>query len=89
MTYEELRARETKLADELQAIRREIAKAEEVKAINLLGIAIKSLEDVEDILMNPECDFEVYCEECNENFDTYISLADVIQALKDLREGVR
>ena len=89
MTYEELRARETKLADELQAIRREIAKAEEVKAINLLGIAIKSLEDVEDILMNPECAFEVYCEECNENFDTYISLADVIQSLKDLREGVR
>ena len=89
MTYEELRAREMKLADELQAIRKEIAKAEEVKAINLLGIAIKSLEDVEDILSNPDCDFEVYCEECNENFDTYISLADVIQSLRDLREGVR
>ena len=73
-------------AEELQAVRREIAKAEEVKAINLLGIAIKSLEDVEDIFTNLECDFEVYCEECNENFDTYISLADVIQSLRDLRE---
>jgi len=89
MTYEELKAKEVKLADELQAVRREIAKAEEVKAINLLGIAIKSLEDVEDILINAECDFEVYCEECNENFDTYISLADVIQSLRVLREKVK
>lgn len=89
MTYEELRAKEMKLDDELQAVRREIAKAEELKAINLLGIAIKSLEDVEDILTNPECDFEVYCEECNENFDTYVSLADVVQSLRDLREKVK
>lgn len=89
MNYEELKAREIKLADELQAVRKEIAKAEEVKAINLLGIAIKSLEDVENILTNSECDFEVYCEECQESFDTYISLADIIQSLRDLREGVR
>ena len=89
MNYEELKAREIKLADELQAVRKEIAKAEEVKAINLLGIAIKSLEDVENILTNSKCDFEVYCEECQESFDTYISLADIIQSLRDLREGVR
>lgn len=89
MTYEELKAKETKLADELQAVRQEIAKAEEVKAINLLGIAIKTLEDVEDILTYPDCEFEVYCEECCENFDTFVPLADVIQSLRFLREKVR
>jgi hypothetical protein len=89
MNYEELRVKEMKLAEELKAVREELAKAEQTKAVNLLGVAIKSLEDVDSILLSPDCDFEVYCEECEAEFDTRVSLADVIQSLKDLREGVR
>lgn len=89
MTYEELKAEELRLAEKLSQVRKEIAQAEEVKAINLLGIAIKSLEEAEDILANPDCYFEVYCEECETEFDTQVSLADIIQSLRDLREGVR
>ena len=43
MNYEELREKEMKLAEELKKVREELAKAERTKAINLLGVAIKSL----------------------------------------------
>lgn len=89
MNYEELKEKEMKLAEELKKVREELAKAEQTKAINLLGVAIKSLEDVDNILLSPDCYFEVYCEECKTEFDTQIMLADIIQSLKDLREGVR
>ena len=85
MNYEELREKEMKLAEELKKVREELAKAERTKAINLLGVAIKSLEDADSILLNPDCSFEVYCNECDIEFDTQISLADVIQSLRDLR----
>lgn len=85
MNYEELREKEMKLAEELKKVREELAKAERTKAINLLGVAIKSLEDADSILLNPDCYFEVYCNECDMEFDTQISLADVIQSLRDLR----
>lgn len=84
MNYEELREKEMKLAEELKAVREELAKAERTKAINLLKIAIKSLEEVDSILLNPDCCFEVYCNECDMKFDAYISLEDVIQSLRDL-----
>lgn len=87
MNYEELREKEMKLAEELKAVREELAKAERTKAINLLKIAIKSLEDVDSILLGTECYFEVWCDECEQEFDTHISLADVIQSLRDLERG--
>ena len=87
MTYEELREKEMKLAEELKAVREELAKAERTKAINLLKIAIKSLEDVDSILLSPDCYFEVYCNECDMEFDTHLSLAEVIQSLRDLERG--
>lgn len=89
MNYEELRVKEMKLAEELKAVREELAKAEQTKAVNLLGVAIKSLEDVDSILLSLDCNFEVYCEECETEFDILVSLADVIQSLRDLREEVR
>ena len=88
MNYEELKEKEMKLAEEIKAVREELAKAEQTKAINLLYIAIKSLEEAMTLLLNPECYFEVYCEECEAEFDAQISLSDVIQSLKILRNGV-
>ena len=88
MNYEELKEKEMKLAEEIKAVREELAKAEQTKAINLLGIAIKSLEEVDSLLLNPECYFEIYCELCSGEFEAQVSLIDIIQSLKSLRIGV-
>ena len=86
MNYEELKAKEMELAEELKKVREELVKTKQVKAINLLSIAIKSLEEVDSLLLSPECWCEVYCDGCESEFDVRISLADVIQSLRDLRE---
>lgn len=86
MTYEELKAKELKLTEELKNVRAEIIMSEQTQAHNLLGLAIKHLEDVDNMMLGTDCYFEVWCEECEESYDTNVSLADVIQSLKVLRE---
>ena len=87
MTYEELREKERELAKELIEVRDKLAEMDEARAKELLQIAISSLKEFEEITGNEfNCELEIYCDECDKNFDAYIPMEDIIQSLKDLRE---
>ena len=87
MNYEELREKERELAKALIEVREQLAKMDEEKALELLQIAINSLKKFEEITGSEfNCELEVYCDECEESFDTNIPIDDIIQSLKDLKE---
>lgn len=87
MTYEELREKEMKLAEELIKVREQLAKMDEEKALELLQIAINSLKELEEITGSEfNCELEIYCDECEKEFDACVSITDIIQSLKDLEE---
>ena len=87
MTYEELKRKEEELCSRLLAVREELAKLEEQKAIELLQTAINSLKEFEEIINNEfNCELEVYCDECDTEIDVCVPIEDIIQSLKDLKE---
>lgn len=87
MGYEELRERERELAKALIEVREQLAKMDEEKALELLQTAINSLKEFEEITGNEfNCELEIYCDECDKNFDAYVPMEDIIQSLKDLKE---
>ena len=87
MNYEELREKERELTEALIEVRKQIEKMDEEKALELLQIAINSLKKFEKITGNEfNCELEIYCDECDKNFDAYVPMGDMIQSLKDLKE---
>ena len=87
MNYEELKVKEMKLAEELKAVREELEKMDEEKALELLQTAINSLKEFEEITGNEfNCELEIYCDECDKSFDDYVPMGDIIQSLRDLKE---
>lgn len=87
MTYEELIKKEKELVDELKAVKDEIALRDEKRAKELLQIVIQSLVEFQNITGNEfNCEFEIYCDECDKEFDFCVSIDDVVQSLIDLKE---
>lgn len=87
MTYEELIKKEKELVDKLKEVRDEIALRDEKKAKELLQTAIQSLTEFQNITGTEfNCDFEIYCDECEKEFDACVPIDDVIQSLIDLKE---
>ena len=87
MNYEELRERERELVKALVEVRDQLAKMDEEKALELLQIAINSLKKFEEITGSEfNCELEIYCDECEKEFDAYVSMGDIIQSLRDLKE---
>lgn len=87
MNYEELREKERELAKALIEVREQLAKMDEEKAIELLQTAINSLKEFEEITGNEfNCELEIYCEECEKEFDACVPIDYIIQSLKDLKE---
>jgi hypothetical protein len=87
MNYEELREKERELAKALIEVREQLEKMDEEKALELLQTAINSLKEFEEITGNEfNCELEIYCDECDKNFDAYVPMGDIIQSLRDLKE---
>jgi hypothetical protein len=87
MNYEELREKERELAKALIEVREQLEKMDEEKALELLQTAINSLKEFEELTDNGfNCELEIYCEECEKEFDAYTSIGDIIQSLRDLKE---
>lgn len=83
MNREELRKKEMKLAEELKKVREQLEKLDEEKALELLQTAINSLKEFEEITGTEfNCELEIYCDECEKEFDTCIPIGDIIQSLK-------
>ena len=85
-TYASLKHKEEELLAQLKDLREEIAIAENGIVVEKLNTALRCLADVDEMTSGYyRCTVETYCEECEENIEVDIDLAEFISALQQLR----
>lgn len=85
-TYGSLKHKEEELLAQLKELREEIASAEKGIVAEKLNIAIQCLTEVDKMTSGfYRCSIETYCEECEEEMDIDIDLAEIIEALEQIR----
>lgn len=85
-TYESLKSREKELLAQLKELQDEIKIAENNIVVEKLNTAIQCLVDVDKMTSGfYRCTVETYCENCNEEIEVDVDLAEIIEALQQLR----
>lgn len=85
-TYESLKAKENELLAQLSELREEIKNAENDIITDKLNTALKCLIDVDEMTSGYyRCSIEVYCEECEENFEVDVDLSEIIESIQHIR----
>lgn len=85
-TYASLKNKEEELLAQLKDLREEIAKAENDIVTEKLNIAIQCLIDVDNMTSGYyRCTVETYCEGCEQDIDVDVHLAEIIDALQQIK----
>ena len=85
-TYASLKSKEEELLAQLKELREEIANAENDIIKEKLNIAIQCLVDVDEMTNGYyRCTIETYCEGCETDIDIGVHLAEIIEALQEIR----
>lgn len=85
-TYESLKYREKELLTQLEELREEIKNAENNIVEEKLNTALHCLADVDEMTSGYyRCTVETYCEGCEENIEIDIDLAEIIEAIQQIR----
>lgn len=85
-TYTSLKSKEKELLAQLEDLREEIKVAENNIIVEKLNTALQCLADVDKMTSGfYRCTVETYCNECEEDIDVDIDLAEIICALQQLR----
>ena len=85
-TYESLKSREKELLAQLHELKEEIANAEKDIIVEKLNTALQCLADVDEMTNGfYRCTVETYCENCDEEIEVDVDLAEIIEALQQLR----
>ena len=84
--YASLKSKEKELVAQLEELREEIANAENNIIAEKLNTAIQCLVDVDNMTSGYyRCSIETYCEGCEEDIDIDVDLAEIIEALQQIR----
>jgi hypothetical protein len=85
-TYASLKHKEEELLAQLKDLREEIAIAENDIITEKLNTALQCLADVDKMTSGYyRCSIETYCEGCQENIDVDVDLAEIINAIQQIR----
>lgn len=85
-TYASLKSKEEELLAQLKDLREEIANAENDIITEKLNTALQCLAEVDNMTSGYyRCYIEGYCNECEENIDVGVDLAEIIEALQQIR----
>ena len=85
-TYATLKQKEEKLLTQLKELHEEIKIAENNIITEKLNTALQCLTDVDTMTSGYyRCTIETYCNECEENLEIDIDLAEIIEALQQIR----
>ena len=85
-TYASLKHKEEELLAQLKDLREEIAIAENDIITEKLNTALQCLADVDKMTSGYyRCSIETYCEGCQENIDVDVDLAEIIEAIQQIR----
>lgn len=85
-TYASLKRKEEELVAQLKDLREEIAIAENGIVEEKLNIALQCLADVDTMTSGYyRCTVETYCEGCEEEVKIDVDLAEIIQAIQQIR----
>lgn len=86
-TYASLKHKEEELLAQLKDLREEIAIAENDIITEKLNTALQCLADVDKMTSGYyRCSIETYCEGCQENIDVDVDLAEIIEAIQQIRQ---
>ena len=84
-TYASLKHREEELLAQLKELKEEIAIAEKDIITEKLNTALQCLADVDKMTSGYyRCTIETYCENCKEEIDIDVDLAEIIEALQQM-----
>lgn len=84
--YASLKAREKALLAQLEAVQEEIKIAENDIIVENINTAIQCLVEVDKMTNGYyRCYIEAYCNECEEDIDVDVNLAEIIEALQQIR----
>lgn len=84
--YASLKHKEEELLAQLKDLREEIAIAENDIVEEKLNTALQCLADVDKMTSGYyRCSIETYCEGCQENIDVDVDLAEIIEAIQQIR----
>ena len=85
-TYASLKSKEEELLAQLKDLREEIEIAEKDIITEKLNTALQCLVDVDEMTSGfYRCSIETYCEGCEEDIDIDVDLAEIIEALQQIR----
>lgn len=85
-TYASLKRKEEELLTQLEELREKIKVAENDIITEKLNTALQCLADVDEMTSGYyRCSIEAYCNECDENIDVDVDLAEIIEALQQIR----
>ena len=85
-TYESLKRKEEELEAQLKEVREELAVAEKDIITEKLNTALQCLADVDTMTHSYyRCTFEAHCEDCGRYIDVDVDLAEIIQAIQEIR----
>ena len=86
LNYASLKHKEEELLAQLKDLREEIANAENNIIEEKLNIALQCLADVDKMTSGYyRCTIETHCMECDEDIEVDIDLAEIIEALQQIR----
>ena len=84
--YASLKYKEKELLAQLEELREEIKNAEDDIIVEKLNTALQFLADVDEMTSGYyRCTVETYCEGCEEDIEIDIDLAEIIEALQQIR----
>lgn len=84
--YVNLKHREKELLAQLAEVKEELKIAENQIIEEKLNTALQCLADVDEMTNRYyRCSIKAYCENCEEDFDMDIDLAEIIEALQAIR----
>lgn len=84
--YANLKSKEEKLLAQLKEVRAEIEIAENNIVTEKLNTALRCLADVNKMTSGYyRCSVEAYCEGCDETIEVDVDLAEIIDALQQIR----
>ena len=85
-TYASLKSKEKELLAQLKDLREKIEIAENGIVEEKLNIALQCLADVDEMTSGYyRCTIETYCSSCEEDIEVDIDLAEIIEALQQIR----
>lgn len=85
-TYASLKSKEKELLAQLEELRKEIANAENDIIVEKLNTALRCLVEVDEMTHGYyRCTIVTYCEGCETDIDVDVPLAEIIEALQEIR----